>query len=67
MGLGMQLPAWILIGFFAGYWADGRFGTSPWLLIAGASAGMTFGFISFFTTILKASHEEDGRDKDGKA
>jgi ATP synthase protein I len=33
----------ILIGGGIGYWADGHFGTSPWLLIL----GLAFGFGSF--------------------
>jgi F0F1-type ATP synthase assembly protein I len=33
----------IAVGTGAGYWADGYFGTRPWLLVAGA----TIGFAAF--------------------
>ena len=33
----------IVVGTGAGYWADGYFDTSPWLLVAGA----TIGFAAF--------------------
>ncbi len=35
-----------------GVWLDKRFGTSPWLTLAGALLGMTGGFIGFFKTVL---------------
>ncbi len=55
----------ILIGGGLGYWADGRFGTSPWLLIL----GFVIGFGSFVLRLfqmgrrLKASAApaDDGR------
>jgi F0F1-type ATP synthase assembly protein I len=35
-----------------GYWLDGRFGTKPWLLLAGLILGMIGGFASFFRLVL---------------
>jgi F0F1-type ATP synthase assembly protein I len=35
-----------------GYWLDGRFGTKPWLLLAGLILGMIGGFVSFFRLVL---------------
>ena len=42
------------VGVFTGLgvWLDGKFGTSPWLTLAGAIIGMTGGFISFFKAVL---------------
>jgi hypothetical protein len=35
-----------------GYWLDRRFGTKPWLLLAGLILGMIGGFVSFFRLVL---------------
>ena len=54
LGLGIQLPVPALLGALAGWWADGRFGTQPWLLIAGASLGTAAGFGVFLSVVLRA-------------
>ena len=42
-----------MLGFGAiGYWLDGRFGTKPWLLLAGLVLGMIGGFVNFFRLVL---------------
>lgn len=38
VGLEMALPAGV------GHWLDRRWGTEPWLVIAGAALGFTVGF-----------------------
>ncbi len=64
MGIGIQLVVTIL-GFGAlGWWLDNRFGTKPWLLLAGIIFGATGGMISFIRTALRAG---DGNRKRGKA
>ena len=47
VGLGFELVAPILVGLFAGKWADGRFGTGPWLVVTGAVLGIVVGFVGF--------------------
>jgi ATP synthase protein I len=44
----------VAVGVFTGLglWLDGKYGTSPWLTMLGATLGMTGGFISFFKTVL---------------
>lgn len=49
----MVLPA------FAGYWADNRWGTGPWLLILGAAFGSTLFFVQLLQMV------ERPRDKRG--
>jgi len=39
VSLVMALPAWL------GYWCDGKWGTGPWLVSAGAILGMTAGML----------------------
>jgi F0F1-type ATP synthase assembly protein I len=36
-----------------GYWLDGRWGTKPWLLLAGLLVGMIGGFVNFFRFVLR--------------
>lgn len=42
------------VGVFTGLgiWLDRKFGTLPWLTLAGVIVGMTGGFISFFKQVL---------------
>ena len=42
--IGLELAASVLLGFWAGYWLDGKMGTSPWLMLGGAAGGMAAGF-----------------------
>ena len=34
-----------------GFWLDRRFGTKPWLLLAGLIVGMVGGFVNFFRLV----------------
>jgi F0F1-type ATP synthase assembly protein I len=43
----------ILIAGGIGYWADGRFGTSPWLLLAGFGVG----FASFVLRLFRLGRQ----------
>jgi len=52
MGLGIELVAPILLGVFVGRWLDGRWGTEPWLLVAGSVLGLVVGFYSFLRSVL---------------
>jgi F0F1-type ATP synthase assembly protein I len=52
MGLGLQFAASILLFLFVGHWLDGRLGTRPWLLIAGALVGGAAGFYSMYRQLV---------------
>ena len=45
VGMVLIVPMLVLGAF--GYWLDGRFGTSPWLLLGGLVLGMAGGFANF--------------------
>ncbi len=63
--VGTMLVAPMLAFGGIGYYLDGRFGTQPWLLIAGLFAGMAGGFVSFFRLVLPAKSQGPGpRDGD---
>jgi hypothetical protein len=53
LGLGIQLPIPALAGALLGWWLDGRLGTQPWLLVAGASVGTAAGFGIFLAAVLR--------------
>ncbi|HBA61676.1 MAG TPA: hypothetical protein DCZ92_12845 [Elusimicrobia bacterium] len=55
--IGIQLAVTVLLGFWAGYEMDGRFGTSPWLMLSGAAAGLAAGFY----LLVKELYRKDGQ------
>jgi len=61
MGLGTELAASVAGMLLIGYFLDKHFGTSPWLLLAGAVVGMVGGFYNFIREIQKLSKSQ--RDK----
>ncbi len=52
VGLGMEIAVPLLVGVLLGRWLDGRLGTEPWILLAGALLGIAAGFIGFLRTVL---------------
>ena len=42
--IGLELAVSVLLGFWAGYWLDGKLGTSPWLMLGCSAGGMAAGF-----------------------
>ena len=45
LGLGMQMVLTMVLFVAAGHFLDGRLGTAPWLLLAGALLGMVVLFV----------------------
>ncbi len=61
---GTMLVAPMLAFGAIGWWLDGRFGTKPWLLLAGLIVGMIGGFVNFFRLVLPPRDgEAGGKDK----
>lgn len=66
---GITLTAGILLGFYGGSWLDRRWGTAPWLMIAGILLGIGLGFYSLLSELRVLEREQkrrttDARDKD---
>ena len=59
-GLGMQFVITILLCIYAGRWLDGKVGTAPWLLIAGAVLGTAAGFFVMFRVLRSANADDRG-------
>jgi F0F1-type ATP synthase assembly protein I len=51
MGVGLGAAATILLGLGAGYWADGKFGTRPILLLVGGMLGLAAAGYHFVRTM----------------
>jgi F0F1-type ATP synthase assembly protein I len=49
---GTQLAVTVLLGVFIGYKLDQRWGTSPWVLVAGAALGVSLGLYGFLKPLL---------------
>ena len=52
LGLGFELVVPVVLLMFAGRWLDGRLGSEPWMLVAGAILGMAVGFYSMFRRVI---------------
>ena len=61
--IGMLLVTPMGVLGLAGHWLDRRWGTGPWLLLAGLLLGMAAGFVSFLRVALAAG---GGPGKEGR-
>jgi len=57
--LGLQLAITVVVFFFLGRWLDGKFGTDPWLMLAGLALGITGGLTAFLMKVSALGKEED--------
>ena len=62
IGSGIQLATSVVLMFFLGRWADEKFHTAPWLLIAGIIFGVGAGLYSFIKTAMTVGGQENGED-----
>ena len=60
LGVAFELPGTILGGLVVGYFADGYFGTSPWLLIGCAAVAFVGAFVRLLQWVRVFSRERDG-------
>lgn len=65
LGLGVQFCAAILVGVFAGQWADRRFGTEPWMILVGAFLGFGGGLWSMYRTVTGTGEQGTGKGDPG--
>jgi ATP synthase protein I len=61
--LGLQLALTVVVFFFLGRWLDGRFGTAPWLMLAGLAVGVAGGLTAFLLRAFELGREEDREQK----
>ena len=58
MGIGLQIAVSFAFFVLAGYWADGHFGTSPLLLLAGVVLGMVGMSLVLMKVVRKANQKK---------
>ena len=58
-GLGLQFAVSVIAFFFVGQWLDGKFGTTPWLLIIGVFLGGGASFYSMYRKLTKAQARDE--------
>lgn len=59
--IGMEFAAAVIICLLAGWWADGKLGTGPWLAVAGIVLGSAIGFRAVYgaaKTMQKQAEDE---------
>jgi ATP synthase protein I len=61
-GSGIQLAAAVAVFFFIGRWLDGKFGTTPWLMLSGAMIGAAGGMYKFIRTALTIDASESSKE-----
>jgi F0F1-type ATP synthase assembly protein I len=58
MGIGLQIAVSFAFFVLTGYWADGKFGTSPLLLLAGVVLGM-FGMALVLMKVVREANKKN--------
>lgn len=58
---GWSLAGAVALGTVVGYLADRKLGTTPWLLIVGASLGIAAGFYALVKAVVQAERKKAGR------
>ncbi len=53
--LGLEILVTVLIGAFVGYWLDGLWNTSPWLMLLGFVMGAIAGFLNILRLVFPPS------------
>ena len=64
--LGLQLAITVVVFFFLGRWLDARFGTDPWLMLAGLAVGIGGGLTAFLTRVIALGKEQDRETREEK-
>ena len=55
-GLGLRFALTAAVFGLLGWWLDGRFGTTPWLLVAGVLLGGVGGFVAIVRAVPPAQN-----------
>ena len=61
-----SLAGAVVLMLFAGMWLDGKFGTSPWLMVAGIFFGLGAGMFQFIRTVAAVDRQEADEAEDRK-
>lgn len=62
-GLGFQFAATVGLFALGGRWLDGKWGTSPWLLLVGVFTGFALGLVSMLSKFPSGSRARRDESK----
>jgi ATP synthase protein I len=63
----LQLAVAVILMYFLGNWLDGKFGTAPWLMLAGLMVGFAGGLTAFLRSVQRiARGANDERSGNGE-
>ncbi len=64
--IGLSFVFALMMGFGAGFWLDGRFGTKPWLSLLGFATGLAAGVLNVVRTmkVVAAGEQALQRERD---
>ncbi len=65
--IGLELAAGVGLGFWAGYRLDQKLGSAPWLMLAGAAAGLGAGFFLVLRELPREKDFKSGKKDGGEA
>jgi len=60
LDIGLVFVVFLVSGVLLGRWLDERWGTEPWLLLAGSLLGMAAGFYHFFKVVFSLGRKRAG-------
>ncbi len=61
-GIGFFIVVCILLGAGGGLWLDGRFGTRPWLMVAGLFLGLLLAGFGVYRMIRPFMNHKDNKE-----
>jgi ATP synthase protein I len=62
--IGLAFVFALMIGFGAGFWIDGRFGTKPWFSLLGFAVGLAAGILNVVRTMQAVAAGERALQRD---
>ncbi len=62
--IGLAFVLALVMGFGAGFWLDGKFGTKPWLSLLGFAVGLAAGVLNVIRTMQAVSAGERSLQRD---
>lgn len=62
--IGLAFVFALVLGFGAGFWLDGKLGTSPWLSLLGFAMGLAAGVLNVVRTMQSVAATERSRPPD---
>lgn len=63
LGVGFSFAAIVAVAWFVGQWADGRFGTAPWLTLVGTLIGVGLAMFDLIKTAAALERRDQEKEE----